>query len=219
MPPTRAPLSRDRVLTGAVELADRVGIEGVTIRRLADELDVKPMTIYHHVANKEAIVDGMVDRVFAEIDLPPTDVSWREAMAVRCRSARAVLARHWWAAPLMESRTSPGSATLTHHDAVLGCFRTAGFSVALTAHAYAVLDSYVYGFALQEAGLPATGGEELTDLAEAITADMPDGTYPHLREMTERHFAVDGYDFGDEFDFGLTLLLHGLEAAARAERV
>ncbi|MCP4221787.1 MAG: TetR family transcriptional regulator, partial [Actinomycetia bacterium] len=140
--PSRARLTRDRVLAGAVALADKIGMEGFTIRKLAHELDVKPMTIYHHVPNKEAIIDGMVDRVFGEIDLPPTEVDWKSAVGQRARSARAVLARHPWAAPLMESRTTPGPETLRHHDAVLGCFRQAGFSVEMTAHAYALVDSY-----------------------------------------------------------------------------
>ncbi|GAB2779289.1 TetR/AcrR family transcriptional regulator C-terminal domain-containing protein [Nocardioides salsibiostraticola] len=206
-------LSRDRVLEGAVALADEVGMAGFTLRKLAVALDVKPMTIYHHVPNKEAILDGMVDRVFAEIELPEGD-DWKEAIRHRSRSARAVLARHPWAAPLMESRTHPGPATLTHHDAVLGCLREAGFSVAMTGHAYALLDAYLYGFALQETNLPATGGQDMSDLAEAITAQFAAGDYPHLLEFTTQHVLQPGYDFGDEFEFGLTLLLDGLERSA-----
>ncbi len=123
--PNRTPLSRERVLAGAVGLADKIGVESLTIRKLATELGVKPMTIYHHVANKEAIIDGMVDNVFAEIDSPPTDRDWKSAMRQRAQSARSVLARHPWAAPLMESRTNPGPATLSHHDAVIDCLRGA----------------------------------------------------------------------------------------------
>ena len=126
--PERQRLTAERVLEGAVALADEIGAAASTIRKLADAIDAKPMTIYHHVPNKEAIIDGMVDLVFSEIELPPEDEDWRSAMLVRCRSMRSVLDRHPWAAPLMESRTSPGMATLRHHDAVLGCFRRAGFS-------------------------------------------------------------------------------------------
>ena len=125
----RPTLTRDRVLEGAIALADEIGIEAFTIRRLAAELDVKPMTIYHHVPGKEAIIDGMVDLVFAEIELPATGVDWRTAIRGRCRSAREVLRRHPWAPPLMESRTTPGPATLRHHDAVLGCLRRGGLSI------------------------------------------------------------------------------------------
>ena len=116
MPATK--LTPERVIDGAVRLADRIGVDAVTIRKIAEEIGVKPMTIYHHVPNKEAIIDGMDDSVFAEIDLPPTDTEWRAAMVVRCCSMRSVLANHPWAAPLMENRTPPGPATLAHHDAV-----------------------------------------------------------------------------------------------------
>ena len=211
----RTPLTTTRVLVGAVALADAIGIESLTIRNLATELDVKPMTIYHHVANKEAIIDGMIDIVFGEIDEPPTDTDWKTAMRLRALSTRAVLARHPWATPLMESRTSPGALTLKHHDAVIGCFRRGGFSIAMTAHAYALIDAYIYGFALQEANLPATGGEEMADLAEAIIEPLPAGGYPHLMELTAEHILMPGYDFADEFEFGLDLILDGLESAVQ----
>jgi AcrR family transcriptional regulator len=200
------------VIAAAVQLADAIGVDALTIRKLAAELDVKPMTIYHHVSNKEAIIDGMVDVVFDEIDLPPTDLDWKRAIRQRTESAREVLARHPWAAPLMESRTSPGPATLRHHDAVLGCLRAGGFSLEMTAHAYAVIDAFVYGFALQEASLPATAGDEMADLAQSMSAAMPAGEYPHLVEFTTEHVLRPGYDFGREFDFGLDLILDGLEA-------
>src|SRR3954471_1638947 len=159
----RAPLTRERVLRGAVEVADRGGIGSLTIRSLAQELGVKPMSVYHYVANKEEILDGIVDIVFSEIDLPSAGGDWRHEMRGRATSARAVLRRHRWAIGLMESRTSPGPATLRHHDAVIGCLRASGFSIALTAHAYSLLDSYIYGFALQEAGLPFESGDESGD--------------------------------------------------------
>ncbi|MGK0331075.1 MAG: AcrR family transcriptional regulator, partial [Minisyncoccia bacterium] len=130
------------MLSGALTLADEIGIDDFTIRRLADVLDVKPMTIYHHVPSKEAIIDGMVDVVFSEIGLPDAALGWKAAVRGRCASARVVLARHRWAAPYMESRTSPGAATLAHHDAVLGCLRS-GMSIEMTAHAYAMLDAFV----------------------------------------------------------------------------
>lgn len=211
----RPRLTAERVLTGALALADEIGIDDLTIRRLADALDVKPMTIYHHVANKDAIIDGMVDLVFAEIELPDPALPWKEAIRRRCASARVVLARHRWAAPYMESRTSPGPALLTHHDAVLGCLRRA-MSVEMSAHAYAVLDAYVYGFALQEASLPATGGVEMADLASEMVEHFPADRYPHLAEFTFEHVLRPGYDFTDEFDFGLDLILDGLERSTTA---
>ncbi|MEM8924828.1 MAG: TetR/AcrR family transcriptional regulator C-terminal domain-containing protein [Actinomycetota bacterium] len=220
MSPASAPkakrprLSPERVIEGAVALADRIGMEAFTIRKLADELGTRPMTIYHHVPNKEAIVDGMVDLVYSRIDLPPAHAPWREAIAVRARSARAVLVRHGWAAPLMESRVNPGPATLGHHDAVIGCFRRAGFSVAMTAHAYALVDAFIYGFALQETTLPATGGEEMADVATAMAERMDTERYPHLTELTVEHVLQPGYDFTREFEFGLALILDGLAAAS-----
>ena len=124
------------------------------MRKLAQELGVEAMSLYHHVANKDDILDGIVDVVFSEIDLPTNDIDWRAAMRQRAISARQALRRHPWATGLMESRSTPGPATLRHHDAVLGILRNAGFSIELAAHAFSVLDSYVYGFALQESSLP-----------------------------------------------------------------
>ncbi len=211
---TKLRLTADRVLDGAVALADQIGIDSFTIRKLAAALDTKPMTIYHHVASKDAILDGMVDRVFAEIDRPPTDLDWKPAIRHRCSSAREALARHPWAAPLMESRTNPGPETLGHHDAVIGCLRRGGLSLEMTAHAYALIDSYIYGFALQEANLPATGGADMAELAETIIDPVPQGLYPHLREFTTEYVLAPGYDFRAEFEFGLDLILDGLEAAS-----
>ncbi len=205
-------LSADRVLDGAMALADRIGVHTLTIRRLADALDTKPMTIYHHLPNKEAILDGMVERVFAEIDRPPIDLDWKAAMRHRCLSAREVLGLHPWAVPLMESRTNALPETLGHHDAVLGCLRRGGLSLEMTAHAYALLDSYVYGFALQEANLPATGGDEMADLAEGLIEPLPDGVFPYLTEFATHHVLQPGYDFRTEFEFGLDLILDALEA-------
>ncbi|MCP5024981.1 MAG: TetR family transcriptional regulator [Actinomycetia bacterium] len=210
----QAPLTAQRVLAGAIALADRIGIEPFTIRKLAIELDVKPMTIYHHLPNKEAILDGMVDIVFSEIELPPVATFWKTAIRLRSVSAREVLGHHPWAAPLMESRTSPGFATLRHHDAVLGCFRQGGFSVPMTAHAYAIIDSFIYGFALQEANLPFGGGDEIAELADSIMKDFPVDEFPHLAELTGQHVLQPGYGFGHSFEVGLDLLLDGLEAMA-----
>ncbi len=209
----RARLSRERVLGVAVDVADAGGIAALTIRTLAHALGVKPMSVYHHVANKDAILDGIVDRVFSEIDVPAAGDDWREAMAQRAHSARRVLRRHPWAVGLLESRTTPGPETLRHHDAVLGILRSAGFSRELTAHAYALLDSFIYGFAVQEATLAFEGPDTVADVAEPILADLPPGAYPHLVDMAGSYYLQPGYDFGDEFAFGLDLILDALEAA------
>jgi AcrR family transcriptional regulator len=213
VPRARARLSRERVLEGALAVADARGAAALTIRSLAEELDVKPMSLYHYVANKEEILDGIVDLVFAEVDLPAAD-DWRIAMRGRAHSMRAALRRHAWAVPLMESRSSPGPATLRHHDAALGVLRRGGFSVAMSAHAFALLDAYIYGFVLQETTLPFEGPAEVPALAEEILATMPEDEYPHFVELAREHVLQPGYDFGDEFEFGLELILDGLERRA-----
>lgn len=204
-------------MKGAVELADRIGVEALTMRKLAELLGVKPMSIYHHVSSKEEILDGMVDLVFREIELPPETLEWGAAMRRRCVSAREVLNHHPWAPPLMESRASPGPASLRHHDAVIGCLRRGGLSFALTAHAYAVLDSYLYGFALQEANLPFGGGEEISELAGDIMATLPAEDYPHFVEFTVNVAVQPGYSFGNSFEYGLDLIIEGLAQAAAQE--
>ena len=208
----RPPLTRQRVLEAALALADRGGIESLSMRKLAQELGVEAMSLYHHVAGKDEILDGLVDIVFGEIALP-SGPDWRSAMRRRAVSAREALRRHPWATPLMESRATPGPANLRHHDAVLGALRGAGFPVELTAHAYSLLDAYIYGFALQEASLPFSTPEETAEVASSIMAEMAAGAYPHLTELTVEHVLQPGYDYGDEFRFGLELLLDGLERA------
>jgi AcrR family transcriptional regulator len=180
-----------------------------------DELGVKPMSVYYHVAGKDEILAALVDIVFGEIELPVPGRDWRPEMERRANSARAVLARHRWAIGLLESRPDPGPANLRHHDTVLATLRAAGFSPELTAHAYALIDSYVYGFALQEASLPFEGRESVGDIAGPIMEQMAAGAYPHLAQMATTYYLQPGYDFGDEFRFGLDLILDGLESALR----
>jgi AcrR family transcriptional regulator len=206
----RSPLSRQRVLRAAVDVADAGGIGSLTIRSLARSLGVKPMSVYHYVANKDQILDGIVDIVFSEIELPLAGGDWRAEIRKRATSARRVLRRHPWATALLESRTSPGPATLRHHDATIGTFRAAGFSVEMTAHAYALLDAFVYGFAIQEASLPFEGPESAAAVAEPMMEAFGSGQYPHLVELATEVVLQPGYDFGNEFEFGLTLILDSL---------
>jgi len=212
----RGRLSPERVLRAAVALADAGGIESLTMRRLGQDLGVEAMSLYKHVANKDALLDGMVDLVFAEIEVPSGDTDWRTAMRDRAVSTRAALIRHPWATPLMQSRTAPGPATLHHHDTVIGTLRQAGFSVELTAHAFSVLDGYIYGFAMQQRSLPFDTLEEAQEVGRQMFARMPAGAYPHLTELTVQHILQPGYDYGDEFEYGLGLILDGLERALHA---
>ena len=213
LPAPRIPLSRDRVLRAAAAFADQNGIEALSMRKLARAVGVEAMSLYNHVASKDDLLDGMIDLVFAEIELPSAAEGWKKAMRQRAMSVRAVLARHRWAIGLMESRTSPGPATLRHHDAVLGCLREAGFSLELAAHAYSALDSYIYGFTLQERGLPFDTPQQSAALAQVMLARFPAGQYPHLAEFMFGHVLQPGYDYGNEYEYGLDLILDSLERA------
>jgi AcrR family transcriptional regulator len=215
---TRRPLTRQRVLIAALALADRSGVGTLSMRKLADELGVEAMSLYHHVANKDDILDGIVDLVFSEIDLPSDATNWGAAMRQRAISAREALRRHPWATGRMESRSTPGPATLRHHDGVLRILRSAGFSVGMAAHAFSVLDSYIYGFALQEAALPFHSSEELAAVAAAILDSSTMDEYPYFTEVAVKHALQPGYDYGDEFLFGLDLILDGLERARRRDQ-
>ena len=206
----RAPLSRERVLRAALALADTGGIESLTMRRLGQELRVEAMSLYNHVANKDDILDGIVDLVFSEIAVPSDRADWKTAMRQRAISAREVLLRHSWATSLMQSRTKPGPATLRHHDSVLGSLRKAGFAVDMAAHAFSVMDGYIYGFALQQMNLPSHTSEEAAELAENILRELPADKYPHLAEMITEHAMKPGYDYADKFEFGLDLILDSL---------
>src|ERR1700730_9100754 len=206
----RAPLSRERVLRAALVLADAGGIESLTMRRLGQELRVEAMSLYNHVAKKDDILDGIVDLVFSEIELPAGRAEWRPAMRRRAVSAHEALLRHPWAPSMMQSRTKPGAATLRHHDSVLGSFRAAGFSLVMAAHAVSVIDGYVYGFALQQINIPLQSREQVAEVGENILRQLA-GAYPYLAEMITDHAMKPGYDYAEEFEFGLDLILDGLD--------
>jgi AcrR family transcriptional regulator len=207
----RVPLSRERVLQAALQRADQGGLAALSMRKLGQELGVEAMALYHHFANKDDLVDGMVDVVFGEIDLPIRGADWKAAMRQRALSVREVLSRHRWAIGLMEARTHPGPANLRHHDAVIGCLRAAGFSISMAAHAYSLLDSYIYGFALTQMNLPFDTSEEVAEVAQSMLQPFPLDAYPNLVEFITEHAMKPGYDYGDEFEFGLDLVLDGIE--------
>lgn len=192
------------------------------MRKLAQELGVEAMSLYYHVANKDEILDGMVDLVFSEIQLPSPDTDWRTAMRIRARSVREVLSRHPWALGIMESRTTPGPATLSHHNAVIGCLRQAGFSIQMAAHAFSLMDSYIYGFVLQEVNLPfdeSTNAAEIEGMVESMLQRFPADEYPYLVELTAEHILQPGYSYADEFNFGIELILDGLQKSHSSQRV
>jgi AcrR family transcriptional regulator len=207
----REPLTRERVLEAAIRLADQGGIEALSMRKLGQELGVEAMALYYHFASKDEVLDGAVDLVFSEIDLPGTGMGWKIAMRQRALSVRDALSRHRWAIGLMESRTNPGPANLRHHDAVIGSLRAAGFDMEMAAHAYSLLDSYIYGFALTKMNLPFDSSQEVAKVAQSMLQPFPLDEYPNLVQMLTEHVMKPGYDFGDEFEYGLDVILDGFE--------
>jgi AcrR family transcriptional regulator len=201
------------VLQTAVALADRHGLEWLSMRKLADELQVAAMSLYYHVPNKVELIDGMIDIVFGEIEPPSLELEWKEAMRRRAVSTREALTRHRWAVGHMEGRSSHGPANLRLHDAVLGCLRAAGFSLEMTVHAYSVQDAYIYGFALQETDMSPETADDFAAVAEQQMDTYKDvlADYPHLVEVVGGHVAKAGYDYATEFLFGLDLILEGLD--------
>ena len=210
---TRTTLTKERVIQAAVTLADREGLESLTMRRLADELGAGAMSLYHYVPNKEQLVAEMIDVVFGEIEPPSADLDWQTALRRRARSTRAALNRHRWAVGRMEG-THSGEANTRVHEAVLGCLRRAGFSVPTTVQAMSVQDAYIYGFALQEKDLPFETAEESAVVAEGQGWDEEAlaAQFPYLAEVVAGHVAKVGYDFDEAFEYGLDLILEALEA-------
>jgi uncharacterized protein YndB with AHSA1/START domain len=212
----RAPLSRERVLRTAVDFADAGGIGSLSMRRLAKELGVEAMSLYHHVANKSDLLDAIVDLVVAEIWVPSPGDEWRSAMRRRAGSARDVFTRHPWALGLIEASTVPSLDRLRYSESILACLRAAGFSTALSAHAFSTLDSYIYGFVLQERSLAFESPDGMVEAGEELLRNLPEDEFPSLRE-TIMEFTRTGAGFADEFEFGLELILDGFERARMEE--
>ena len=221
---SRAPLSRERVLDAAIRLADGGGIESLTMRRLARELGVEAMSLYNHVANKGDLVDAMVDLVVSEIELPATSDTWDVAVRECAISAHEVLLRHPWSCSLVMSSTSTRiarNARVRYMEWLLGRLREAGFSAELTYHAYHALDSHILGFTLWELGHSGAanavrGDKDFADFAASFVRELRAADYPYLAEHAEQHVAAFGDEGTSEFEFGLDLILDGLERA-RAE--
>jgi len=205
--PPRIPLSRERVLAAAIALADEGGVEAVSMRRLGQVLGVEAMSLYKHVADKEAILDGIADLVMDEVEVPSPDLDWRTSVRRSAISAHEALRRHPWAGLVLESRLNPGPARLRYLDAVVGVLRGAGFDTATVARAFMALDSHTYGFTMQELALPFDAAGAPGVAAELAVRVFADG-YPNLAAMAE--LAMSGAQLLD-FEFGLDLLLDGLE--------
>jgi AcrR family transcriptional regulator len=210
--PRRARLNRDRVLRAAVTLADKAGIDALSMRNLAEELGVVPMALYKHVGGKEELLDGMIDIVIGEVDPPVGDDDWKSAIRQRILSARRSLRRHPWAPGAIESRANPSPAMLAYIDSMIGAFRAGGFSVDLTHHALHALGSRLYGFTPEV--FDDSQGLDPQAL-EMLVAQMKD-SYPHVAELAqavyhdEASVVGQGCDDQFEFEFALDLLLDGL---------
>ena len=213
----RSPLTRERVLSTAVALADRGGIESLSMRKLAQALDVVPMALYRHVANKDELLDGLVDVVVGEIDPPLEGADWKTRIRARILSARRALLRHPWASRLMESRKTPTPVVLGYMDSMIGMFRTGGFSLDLTHHAMHAMGSRMFGFTQELFN-------DTSDVDPAAEAEMwgaMAGTYPYIFEIftTISHDDAStvgpGCDDQFEFEFALDLMLDGLEKLKR----
>ena len=205
--PSRVPLTRQRVLQAALALADEGGVEAVSMRRLGQALGVEAMSLYKHVTDKEAILDGIADLVMDEVEVPSPDLDWRASIRRSAISAHESLRRHPWAGVVLESRLNPGPARLRYLDAVVGVLRGAGFDTATVARAFMALDSHTYGFTMQELALPFDA-DSAADVAEEMAARVFADAYPNLAAMAE--LAMSGAQLLD-FEFGLDLLLDGLE--------
>ncbi len=210
---TRSPLTRDRVLQTAVDLADRNGTDSISMRKLADALDVVPMALYRHVANKDELLGGMVDVVVGEIDPPRTDTDWKTAMRERILSARRALLRHPWASRVMETRTTPTPVVLAYMDSMIGLLRTGGFSLDLTHHVLHAMGSRTFGFTQELFNDDA----ETDPAADAQMWEALAGTYPFIYEIfttiahDDRSVVGAGCDDQFEFEFALDLMLDGIE--------
>ena len=209
----RSRLSRDRVLRTAIALADERGVNELTMRKLAKELGVEAMSLYNHVANKDDLLDGMIDIVFSEIDAPSADGDWKTELRKRAVSTRAALRRHPWAVGEMEGRTNHGPSNMRVHDAVLGCLLGAGFSEEMAVHACSIQDAYIYGFALQQTDMSPETPEDFAATAQRQMDQYREvlADYPNLVRVVGGYVAKVGYDYDTEFLFGLDVILDGLE--------
>lgn len=216
----RSGLDRKSIIRGAIELADEFGLEPLTIRKLADHLGTKPMTLYHYVKGKEDILDGMVGQVFDEVERPNPELPWKDAIIQRAKSFRRTLKAHPWSLPIMESRKRPGPDILGHHEAVLSTWMRSGLPLQLIAHGVAATDAFIFGFVLQETTLPLGGdapsGGNLDDASREIITPLSPKDYPSLTRFTMEHVTRPGYDFGDTFEVGIRLIVDGIESLGRA---
>jgi len=207
---SRTPLTKERIISVAMKLADERGMAALSMRKLGQELGVEAMALYHHFASKNLLIESMLDRVHGEIELPHDAKHWSIFARGRAKSVLEVLSRHTWAPSLMESGVTPGPATMQDRESFLQCFREAGFSVEMTVHAVSALDIYTYGFAQQLANLSFETTQQAAEVGKAVMEQFPFDAYPYMGEMVSQHMMKAGYRAIDEFDFGLNLIIDGI---------
>jgi AcrR family transcriptional regulator len=206
----RIPLSRERVLRSAIRIADENGLEALTMRKLGQELGVQAMSLYNHVANKDDLHQGIVDIVMSEIEVPSGD-DWKEALRRSAISAYETFVRHPWACSLHMATPRINDARMLWMEGVLRTLREAGFSANMTHHAYHALDSHITGFTLWLVSMPFDSREELVDMAATFIPQIPADKYPYVIEHANEHLEQPDPDEPSEFEFGLDLILDGLE--------
>lgn len=208
---TKKTLTVNTILQEAFALANSDGIKSLSMRKLAAKLNVEAMSLYYYFKNKDQLLDAMVDEVFARISWQPDGENWQSDITQRANELRGLLKYNAWAVSLLDSRTQSGQATLAHHDAVLGVFFTSGFRPKLAAQAYAIIDSYIYGFVIQELQIPATESTGMEKAKENMISANAQTPLPNLTRLMDEYINQPEYDFSDSFDFGLQLILDGLE--------
>ncbi|MBL7554672.1 MAG: TetR/AcrR family transcriptional regulator [Bdellovibrionaceae bacterium] len=211
-------IKKEKIIAAAIQLANKDGLDSLSMRRLAAKLKIEAMSLYHHFKNKDEILNALVDHAFALIEWNADPSDWKQSLRQRCYSLRDVLKKNPWAVGLLESRRNPGLKTLKHHDQMLGLFLKSGFSHELTAHSYVLLDSYVYGFAVQERSVPVNDSNDISDMAESIFSGLSPETVPNMIEMITSYYTKPGYSFAAEFEYGLDVILNGIEKKYKDEK-
>lgn len=210
-------LTLEKIIRESVKIANKDGLHGLSMRKLAKRLNVEAMSLYNHVQHKDQLLDELVDFAFMKVEWQPDASDWRRSLHQRCVSLRQVLVKYPWAVGLLESRKTPGLQTLLHHDQVLGLMLESRFSFELAARTYAILDSYVYGFVLQEHTLAMSSSDEISAQAEAIFAKAKPGQLKNMITMTQNYYFKPGYSFSNEFEKGLGLILNSVQAEKLAQ--
>lgn len=206
-------LSKNEIISKAIQILDKEGVGALSMRKLASSLNIEAMSLYYHFKNKDKLLDSIVDYVFGKItwtSSPSSQKPWQTEMKERAFALREVLLQHSWAIGLLESRKEPGERTLIHHEQVLACLDRAGFSTSQKAKTYSLMDSYIYGFVLQEVNIPISNEENMPEVASEIMSGVPKDLFPNLHKIATEYVMQEGYSYSNEFVYGLDLILDAI---------